>query len=59
MVGGQVKDLILRNMFRLDENLVYEEMASMKVARFCPPISNVQDKFILTAGGSISVNKKG
>ena len=41
MVGGQVKDLILKNMFRLDENLVYEEMASMKVARFCPPISLV------------------
>ena len=30
MVGGLVKEIILKSTFKLDENLVYDEMAMMK-----------------------------
>jgi len=51
MVGGLVKDLVLKNTFKLDENLVYDEMAMMKQGRFCAPLTFLKDKFIVAAGG--------
>ena len=51
MVGGLVKDIVLKNTFQIDENLVYEELASMKVARFCPSIALIKDRYVLSAGG--------
>jgi hypothetical protein len=41
----------MKNTFLIDENLVYEEMAMMKTARFNAPIVLLKDKFILAAGG--------
>lgn len=35
----------------IDENLIYEEMAMMKVGRYNTPICLLKDKFILAAGG--------
>jgi len=57
MVGGLVKDIILKNTYFIDENLVYDEMASMKSGRFNAPIALLNDKFILVAGGQIGIGK--
>jgi hypothetical protein len=59
MIGGQVKerDLVLKNAWQIDENLVYDELASMKTGRFGTPTANLNDKFILVAGGQIGKNK--
>ena len=51
MIGGLVKDIVLRQTFMLDENLYYKEIAMMKVARFSAPITLLKDAFILAAGG--------
>ena len=59
MVGGTVKDLVLRNTFRLDQNLSYDEMSPMKTQRFNTPICLLKDSFILAAGGQISTSNKG
>jgi len=50
-VGGLVKDLILKSVFRIDGNLQYDEMKWMKTGRFCAPIALVNDRLILAAGG--------
>jgi len=50
-VGGLVKDLILKSVFRIDENLQYDEMMVMKTGRFCAPIALVNDRYVVTAGG--------
>ena len=53
-----MKDLVLRNLFRLDQGLNYEEMSSMKMQRFNVPICLLKDNFILAAGGSIGPPSK-
>lgn len=58
MVGGTVKDLVLRNAFRLDQNLNYDEMSPMKSQRFNTPICLLKDNFILAAGGQVSASAK-
>lgn len=55
MVGGKVNEMILKNTFRLDENLVYDDLASMKTGRFNAPITLIKDKYILTAGGQVTL----
>jgi hypothetical protein len=57
MVGGVVKDIILKSTFKLDENLVYDEMAMMKQGRFGAPITLLKDKYIVAAGGQVNTNK--
>ena len=57
MIGGLVKDIIMKNTFQIDENLVYEEMALMKVGRFNTPVTLLKDKYILAAGGQTSTTK--
>ena len=57
MVGGLVKDMVLKNTFVIDENLVYNELAMMKVGRFSAPLALLNDKYILAAGGHISTAK--
>ena len=51
MIGGQVKDLVLRQTFMLDENLNYGEVGSMKTARYCAPVVMIKDNYIVVAGG--------
>ena len=51
MIGGLVKDLVLRNTFVIDEYLQHNEVASMKTGRFCAPTVILKDNFILVAGG--------
>lgn len=48
---------MLKNCWQIDENLVYDELASMKTARFGVPTANLNDKFILVAGGQINKSK--
>lgn len=43
MIGGLVNSMVLKNTFMIDENLVYEEMASMKIGRFTAPVANLND----------------
>lgn len=50
-VGGLVKEIVMKNTFCIDENLVYEEMAMMKTGRFNAPIVLLKDKFVFAAGG--------
>lgn len=50
--------MVLKNTFVLNENLVYDELAMMKNARYSAPIALLNDKFIVVAGGSNS-NVKG
>ena len=57
MVGGLVKDLVLKNTFVLNEDLSYEEMSMMKVGRFSAPVSLLNDKYFIVAGGHISTAK--
>jgi len=57
MVGGLVKDMVLKNTFVLDENLVYDELAPMKIGRFSAPIALLNEKFIMVAGGQINTAK--
>ena len=59
IVGGLFKDLILKSVFRIDENLQYYEMMVMKTGRFCAPIALVNDRYVVTAGGQISIANKG
>ena len=59
LVGGLVKDLVLKQTYRIDENLLYEEMMVMKTGRFCTPIALVNDRYILAAGGQITPSNKG
>lgn len=58
MIGGFVKDLVLRNVFRLDQSLNYTELAGMKMQRFNVPICLLKDNFIVAAGGSIGPPSK-
>jgi hypothetical protein len=51
MIGGLVKDLVLRQTFMLDENLNYSELSSMKTPRYCPPAVMLMDNYIVVAGG--------
>lgn len=52
MVGGVVKDnIVLRNTYFIDENLVFEEAESMKIARFSSQLALLNDKYIMVAGG--------
>ena len=51
MVGGLVKDLVLKNTFVIDEYLQHQESTSMKTGRFCAPVTLLKDNFILAAGG--------
>jgi hypothetical protein len=37
MIGGIVKDMVLKNTFVLNENLVYDEVAMMKIGRYSAP----------------------
>jgi len=54
MIGGLVKDLVLKNCFVINENLVYDELAMMKTGRFSAPVALLNDKYIVVAGGSVS-----
>lgn len=58
MIGGVVKDLVLRNAFRLDQGLNYEELSPMKNQRFNTPICLLRDNFILAAGGQTNPSAK-
>lgn len=58
MVGGVVKELVLRNTFRLDQNLNYDEQNAMKNPRFNTPICLLKDNFILAAGGQVSASAR-
>jgi hypothetical protein len=58
MIGGLVKDQVLRQTFMLDENLNYKEIALMNVARFCAPVTLLKDSFILVAGGQTSASNR-
>jgi hypothetical protein len=58
LVGGVVKDLVLRNTFRLDQSLSYEELSPMKSQRFNTPICLLKDNFILAAGGQTNPSAK-
>jgi N-acetylneuraminic acid mutarotase len=57
MVGGLVKDLVMKNTYQVDENLVYSELAAMKVGRFNAPIALLRDKCVLVAGGQVNNSK--
>jgi hypothetical protein len=57
MVGGLVKDLVMKNAYQIDENLVYSELATMKVGRFNAPIALLRDKCVIVAGGQVSNSK--
>jgi len=52
-----VKDIVLKNTFQIDENLVYDELAMMKVGRYCSAITLLKDQYIVAAGGNIGKSK--
>ena len=51
IVGGLVKDIVMKNTFQIDEDLVYSEMSAMKIGRFNAPITLLRDKFVIVVGG--------
>lgn len=58
MIGGYVNDMVLRNTFRLDQYLNYDEMAPMRMQRFSVPICLLMNSYIMAAGGSIGSPQK-
>lgn len=57
MVGGITKDIVLRNLYFVDENLSFEEAPSMKTARYSSQLALLNDKFIFVTGGQTVVDK--
>ena len=57
IVGGLIKDIVMKSTYQLNENLNFAEMATMKTARFSAPIALLADKFILAAGGQTHISR--
>lgn len=57
MIGGIISDLVCRNCWEIDPNLIVEEKEPMKVGRFNIPLALVKDRFIFAIGGMIGKNK--
>lgn len=51
MIGGVIKDIVLRQTYCIDENLSFSEMAPMKQARYSSQVALLNNRFILVAGG--------
>lgn len=58
MIGGYVNDLVLRNTFRLDQYLNYDELSPMRMQRFNVPICLLMNSYIMAAGGSVGPPQK-
>lgn len=57
IVGGLIKDIVMKSTYSLDENLNFSELSNMKTARFSAPVALLNDKYVITAGGQTSVNR--
>ena len=51
LVGGLIKDIVMKSTYSIDENLHFSELASMKQCRFGAPAALLHDKYVLVAGG--------
>lgn len=56
-VGGLDRELVIKSVFAIDEDLVVKEVAMMKTARFNAPVTLLKDKYLVVAGGEINVSK--
>jgi hypothetical protein len=55
MVGGVCNGEILKHTFEINESLAMKQVAVMGIARFSVPIQLLKERYILAAGGSVSL----